>query len=197
MLGLRSTIKPFARNACAYSSPRRTCSTEFVFPRTMVGLPWPGRLPVLELAVRPASHAASKTVIAASSARTSVLRITRIVQPRVNKNRSEPGGVVLGALHLSEVAVGSTGVPVTGIPCADASPQVTRAIVAGAGGLQPVHPTFVAAADVGAVVVGCRRRRIAGEGEGPVLVAGIGGIRGLPCRIVPAHDAEDRERLGT
>src|SRR4051794_37257232 len=45
MFGLRSTLYPFARSACAYSSPRTYCSVKFLSPRVTAGLPLPGWAP--------------------------------------------------------------------------------------------------------------------------------------------------------
>src|SRR3954470_19921283 len=45
----RSTLKPLARSACAYSSPGRNCSGKFFVPNDTVGLPAPGPLGLVVL----------------------------------------------------------------------------------------------------------------------------------------------------
>src|SRR2546423_1205062 len=42
MLGLRLTVNPFARSACAYISPMMNSSVKFLSPIVIGGLPLPG-----------------------------------------------------------------------------------------------------------------------------------------------------------
>src|SRR5215831_13590177 len=118
-----------------------------------------------------------------------ILGIAAVLPGRVDEGAGEPCVVVHLVLHAPYVAVGGAAVPVAREPRPDTAPKIANRF------REPRLPAFVAAPDVCAPVVGCRRRGVTREREGAVLVAGIRRKRCAPGGVFPAHHAEDRKGL--
>src|SRR4051812_49951372 len=95
----RLTLKPFARRACEYSSPRRNCSGKFLVPKVSGGLPAAGPVddpPPLGLDdPQPARARAPATRIAAT--RMWILGATEVLNVTAGMAPTPPGAAARGA----------------------------------------------------------------------------------------------------
>src|SRR4051794_35485736 len=71
------TLKPLARSAWAYSSPRRNCSGKFLVPKTTGGLPAPGPVAVLDVWLLDDPHPARPRAATTRNAAARVWRVGR------------------------------------------------------------------------------------------------------------------------